>query len=98
MGAIALGLLVILIGGLLYIRRKNLEFLYNKTYWAIGALVSPHQISLCLYYIDTGITSMYFHRSIFAIGSVKILHDSQITTVFIALHTDKENCCYNLSD
>jgi hypothetical protein len=40
MGAIALGLLVILIGGLLYIRRKNLEFLYNKTYWAIGALVS----------------------------------------------------------
>lgn len=39
MGAIALGLLVILIGGLLYIRRKNLEFLYNKTYWAIGALV-----------------------------------------------------------
>lgn len=64
MGAIALGLLVILIGGLLYIRRKNLEFLYNKTYWAIGALVSPHQISLCLYYIDTGITSMYFHRSL----------------------------------
>ena len=39
-GAIALGLLVILIGGLLYIRRKNLEFLYNKTYWGIGALVS----------------------------------------------------------
>lgn len=39
MGAIALGLLVILIGGLLYIRRKNLEFLYNKSYWAIGALV-----------------------------------------------------------
>ncbi|KAK3730907.1 hypothetical protein QZH41_012614 [Actinostola sp. cb2023] len=38
MGAIALGLLVILIGGLLYIRRKNLEFLYNRTYWAIGAL------------------------------------------------------------
>ncbi|KXJ15801.1 tumor suppressor candidate 3 [Exaiptasia diaphana] len=38
MGAIALGLLVILIGGLLYIRRKNLEFLYNKSYWAVGAL------------------------------------------------------------
>lgn len=37
-GAIALGLLVILIGGLLYVRRKNLEFLYNKTYWGIGAL------------------------------------------------------------
>lgn len=39
MGAVVMGLLVILIGGLLYIRRKNLEFLYNRTYWAIGALV-----------------------------------------------------------
>lgn len=38
MGAVVMGLLVILIGGLLYIRRKNLEFLYNRTYWAIGAL------------------------------------------------------------
>lgn len=39
MGAVIMGLLVVLIGGLLYVRRKNLEFLYNKTYWAIGALV-----------------------------------------------------------
>lgn len=39
MGAVIMGLLVILIGGLLYVRRKNLEFLYNRTYWAIGALV-----------------------------------------------------------
>ena len=39
MGAVVMGLLVILIGGLLYVRRKNLEFLYNRTYWAIGALV-----------------------------------------------------------
>jgi len=39
MGAVVMGLLVILIGGLLYIRRKNLEFLYNRTYWAVGALV-----------------------------------------------------------
>ncbi|XP_068701481.1 tumor suppressor candidate 3-like [Montipora foliosa] len=38
MGAVVMGLLVILIGGLLYVRRKNLEFLYNRTYWAIGAL------------------------------------------------------------
>ena len=48
MGAIALGLLVILIGGLLYIRRKNLEFLYNKTYWGIGALVSDQCQSYCI--------------------------------------------------
>ena len=39
MGAVIMGLLVVLIGGLLYVRRKNLEFLYNKTYWAIGCLV-----------------------------------------------------------
>ncbi|XP_028397695.1 tumor suppressor candidate 3-like [Dendronephthya gigantea] len=38
MGALALGALVIIIGGLLYVKRKSLEFLYNKTYWAIGAL------------------------------------------------------------
>ncbi|KAL9973173.1 hypothetical protein ACROYT_G019590 [Oculina patagonica] len=38
MGAVIMGLLVVLIGGLLYVRRKNLEFLYNRTYWAIGAL------------------------------------------------------------
>ena len=42
MGALALGTLVIIIGGLLYVKRKSLEFLYNRTYWAIGALVS-HQ-------------------------------------------------------
>jgi oligosaccharyltransferase complex subunit gamma len=40
MGALALGTLVIIIGGLLYVKRKSLEFLYNRTYWAIGALVS----------------------------------------------------------
>lgn len=41
-----MGLLVVLIGGLLYVRRKNLEFLYNKTYWAIGALVCVYIIVL----------------------------------------------------
>ncbi|XP_015769546.1 PREDICTED: tumor suppressor candidate 3-like [Acropora digitifera] len=38
MGAVMMGFLIIMIGGLLYVRRKNLEFLYNRTYWAIGAL------------------------------------------------------------
>ena len=45
MGALALGTLVIIIGGLLYVKRKSLEFLYNRTYWAIGALVSLTVIS-----------------------------------------------------
>ena len=45
MGAVMMGFLIIMIGGLLYVRRKNLEFLYNRTYWAIGALVS---VTLCM--------------------------------------------------
>lgn len=39
-GTIALALLVSLVGGLLYLRRNNLEFIYNKTGWAMAALVS----------------------------------------------------------
>ncbi|ESO98127.1 hypothetical protein LOTGIDRAFT_239089 [Lottia gigantea] len=37
-GTLALALLFSLIGGLLYLKRNNLEFLYNKTCWGIGAL------------------------------------------------------------
>jgi len=37
-GTLALALLFSLIGGLLYLRRNNLEFLYNKTSWGIVAL------------------------------------------------------------
>ncbi|XP_014663863.1 PREDICTED: tumor suppressor candidate 3-like [Priapulus caudatus] len=37
-GTIAVTMLFSLIGGLLYLRRNNLDFLYNKTSWAIGAL------------------------------------------------------------
>jgi len=37
-GTLALALIMSLIGGLLYLKRNNLEFLYNKTSWGIGAL------------------------------------------------------------
>ncbi|KAI0213706.1 Tumor suppressor candidate 3 [Lamellibrachia satsuma] len=37
-GTLAVALLFSLIGGLLYMKRNNLEFLYNKTSWAVGAL------------------------------------------------------------
>lgn len=36
---IALVALFTVIGGLLYLRRNNLEFLYNKTMWAVMSLV-----------------------------------------------------------
>lgn len=41
-GTIALALLVSLVGGLLYLRRNNLEFIYNKTGWAMVSLVCYH--------------------------------------------------------
>ncbi|CAL1543306.1 unnamed protein product [Lymnaea stagnalis] len=37
-GTVALALLFAMIGGLLYFKRNNLEFLYNKTSWGIIAL------------------------------------------------------------
>lgn len=37
-GTLALALLFALIGGVLYLKRNNLEFIYNKTSWAIIAL------------------------------------------------------------
>lgn len=37
-GTLALALLFSLIGGLLYLKRNNLEFIYNKTFWGIAAL------------------------------------------------------------
>uniref|UniRef100_A0A8C0Q6K3 Tumor suppressor candidate 3 n=1 Tax=Canis lupus familiaris TaxID=9615 RepID=A0A8C0Q6K3_CANLF len=44
-GTIALALLVSLVGGLLYLRRNNLEFIYNKTGWAM--------VSLCIVFAMT---------------------------------------------
>ena len=37
-GTVALMMLLSLVGGLLYLRRNNLEFLYNKTAWSLMAL------------------------------------------------------------
>lgn len=46
-GTIALALLVSLVGGLLYLRRNNLEFIYNKTGWAMAALVCRFSLLIC---------------------------------------------------
>ncbi|CAB3220804.1 unnamed protein product [Arctia plantaginis] len=37
-GAVAFSMLFILVAGFLYLRRNNLEFLYNKQMWAVGAV------------------------------------------------------------
>lgn len=42
-GTVAVIMLLILIGGFLYLRRNNLDFIYNKTIWSLGAMVSKVQ-------------------------------------------------------
>lgn len=39
-GLLALIVLLALVVGLLYLRKSNFDFLFNKTIWALGALVS----------------------------------------------------------
>ena len=43
-----LGLLLAVIGGLVYLRRSNMEFLFNKTGWAFAALVCECWKKNCL--------------------------------------------------
>lgn len=38
-GTVAGVMLLVLIGGFLYLKRNNLDFIYNKTIWGLGALV-----------------------------------------------------------
>ncbi|XP_015517287.1 tumor suppressor candidate 3 [Neodiprion pinetum] len=37
-GTVAVVMLLVLIGGFLYLRRNNLDFIYNKTIWGLNAL------------------------------------------------------------
>lgn len=39
-GTVAVVMLLALLGGFLYLRRNNLDFIYNKTIWGLGALVN----------------------------------------------------------
>jgi oligosaccharyltransferase complex subunit gamma len=39
-GTVAVVLLIVVVAGFLYLRRNNLDFLYNKNCWGIGAVVS----------------------------------------------------------
>lgn len=39
-GTLVLALLMIMVAGVLYLKRNSLDFLYNKTSWGIFALVS----------------------------------------------------------
>lgn len=50
-GLLLVILLVLMIGGLLYVKRNNLEFLYNKTTWGCITIV--------------GIFSNYFYSKLF---------------------------------
>lgn len=53
-GPLMLGLLLAVIGSLAYLRRNNLEFLFNKNVWAFSALVG---LTWLFYYV----TKVVFH-------------------------------------
>ncbi|KAF7992000.1 hypothetical protein HCN44_010820 [Aphidius gifuensis] len=37
-GTVAVAMLVIFVGGFLYLKRNNLDFIYNKTLWGLGSM------------------------------------------------------------
>jgi oligosaccharyltransferase complex subunit gamma len=47
-GTVALVMLFAVVAGFLYLRRNNLDFLYNKNCWGIGAVVSINVTSISL--------------------------------------------------
>lgn len=53
-GPLLLGFLLAGIGGLAYLRRNNLEFLFNKNVWAFSALVTSSSIFVPTYRIVIG--------------------------------------------
>lgn len=45
-GTVGLGILIVIIGGGLYLKRNNLDFMYNKNLWGFCALVSIYFFSI----------------------------------------------------
>ena len=64
-GTVALLMLFAMVGGLLYLRRNNLEFLYNKTAWSLLALffvfaMTSGQVSVFLICLVVFFTPVFF--------------------------------------
>ncbi|KAG8583509.1 hypothetical protein GDO81_008447 [Engystomops pustulosus] len=58
-GPLMLGLLLAVIGGLVYLRRSNLDFLYNKTGWSLAALNYIHGSSQAQFVAETHIVLLF---------------------------------------
>ena len=63
-GTVALLMLFAMVGGLLYLRRNNLEFLYNKTAWSLLALffvfaMTSGQVSVFFIYLVVFFTPVF---------------------------------------
>lgn len=71
-GTIALALLVSLVGGLLYLRRNNLEFIYNKTGWAMAALVCKFSLLICFLLVPY--LSIYIHYLHNKLKTIALIH------------------------
>uniref|UniRef100_A0A8D2QAY8 Dolichyl-diphosphooligosaccharide--protein glycosyltransferase subunit MAGT1 n=1 Tax=Zonotrichia albicollis TaxID=44394 RepID=A0A8D2QAY8_ZONAL len=82
-GPLMLGLLLAVIGGLVYLRGSNLDFLYNKTGWAFAALLSLNLITL-------GLLQNYIHGSsqaqFVAETHIVLLFNGGVTLGMVLLH------------
>uniref|UniRef100_A0A3B5PTD0 Dolichyl-diphosphooligosaccharide--protein glycosyltransferase subunit MAGT1 n=1 Tax=Xiphophorus maculatus TaxID=8083 RepID=A0A3B5PTD0_XIPMA len=58
-GPLLLGFLLAVIGGLAYLRRNNLEFLFNKNVWAFSALSYIHGSSQAQFVAETHIVLLF---------------------------------------
>ncbi|XP_031449799.1 magnesium transporter protein 1 [Phasianus colchicus] len=82
-GPLMLGLLLAVIGGLVYLRGSNLDFLYNKTGWAFAALCFVLSTALCL-------LQSYIHGSsqaqFVAETHIVLLFNGGVTLGMVLLH------------
>ncbi|XP_016110477.1 magnesium transporter protein 1-like [Sinocyclocheilus grahami] len=72
-GPLMLGLLLAFIGSLAYLRRNNLEFLFNKNVWAFSALSYIHGSSQAQFVAETHIVLLF--NAAVTLGMV-LLHEA----------------------
>ena len=93
-GTLALALLFSLVGGLLYLKRNNLEFLYNKSCWGVFALVSC--LMLLVLSRSNGKNVCVIALGTFALVPVYMLSNSHATLASQVWYTRKILALYFL--
>lgn len=83
-GPLLLGFLLAGIGGLAYLRRNNLEFLFNKNVWAFSALVMSSCVFVPTYRIEIG--HIHFGRESVMLWKLAVLTLRGCTLVELNLY------------